>query len=257
MPTVTVLEKLYGSGSPAAFEKLYSGLVSGLEVQLRYVDTTDRGWIRLDVSGEDETAALSLIERESGLAPASCDALEKFSVTQGKVVFSDKNEEILTVDLGLPEAWDAVVSEKSLRAQLADGKKVPLQTLVELFCLYDNAPLEVKIAGDIKEGKETVEALLSEKQLGLFRSWVRSRFDRLIVLGSLFSEVEHAVKLSRHSRDIIKTESLGILEQVVLCKLGTDAVGLIPKLGRYLKSAVLVPFSPKKIIEAVGSQSFD
>jgi hypothetical protein len=35
-------------------------------------------------------------------------------------------------------------------------------------------------------------------------------------------------------------------------------VGLIPKLGRYLKkSAVLVPFSPKKILETVGSQAFD
>jgi hypothetical protein len=50
---------------------------------------------------------------------------------------------------------------------------------------------------------------------------------------------------------------LGVLEQVVLCKLGTDAVGLIPKLGRYLKSAVLVPFSPKKILEAIGRSSFD
>ena len=54
----------------------------------------------------------------------------------------------------------------------------------------------------------------------------------------------------------IKIESLGVLEQVVLCKLGTDAVGLIPKLGRYLKSSVLVPFSPKKIVAVLGSQSF-
>ena len=129
--------------------------------------------------------------------------------------------------------------------------------LVKLFCLYDNMPLEVKIAKDVKRESKTVEALLSEAQLSLFRSWIRSRFDRLIILGSLFSEVEQAVKLSRHSRDVIKTESLGVLEQVVLCKLGTDAVGLIQKLGRYLKSAVLVPFSPKKILEAVGNQVFD
>jgi hypothetical protein len=258
MPTVTVLEKLYGSGSPETFEKLYSSLISGLEVQLRFAGTTDRGWIQLDVSGEDETAALSFLEREVGFAPASYDALKKFSVLEGKVVFSGKSEEELTVDLGLPEACDAVVSEKSLRAQLADGKEVPLRNLVELFCLYDNVPLEVKIAGDIEGEEKTVAAVLSEKQINLFRGWVRSRFDRLIILGSLFSDVEHAMNRSRHSRDIIKTESLGVLEQVVLCKLGTDAVGLIPKLGRYLKkSAVLVPFSPKKILETVGSQAFD
>ena len=257
MPTVTVLEKRYGSGSPETFEKLYSGLVSGLKVQLRFAGTTDRGWIQLDVAGEDETAALSLLEREFGLAPASCDVMKKFSVLQGKIVFSSENEEALTVDLGLPETCDATVSEKSLRAQLADGKEVPLQSLVELFCLHDNVPLEVKIAGDVEGKNETVKALLSDRQLSLFRSWVRSRFDRLIILGSSFSDAERAVKLSRSSRDIIKTESLGVLEQVVLCKLGTDAVGLIPKLGRYLKkSAFLVPFSPKKILEEIDNQSF-
>jgi len=258
MPIVTVLEKFYGSGSPAAFERLYSSLVRGLEVQLRFVGTTGRGWIQLDVSGKDETAALSFLDREFGLAPTSCDVLKKFSVMQGKVVFLGKSEEELTVDLGIPEACDAAVSEKSLCAQLADGKDVPFIKLVELFCLYDNVPIEVRVAGDVEGKRGTVEALLSEKQIGLFRGWVRSRFDRLIILGSLSSEVEQAVNRSRHSRDIIKTESLGVLEQVVLFKLGTDAVGLIPKLGRYLKkSAVLVPFSPKKILETVGSQAFD
>ena len=259
MPTVTVIEKLYGSGSPETFEKLYSSLVSGLNVQLSFAGTTDRGWIQLEVSGEDETAALSLLDREIGLAPVSLDKLKKFSVMQGKVVFSGKSEKELYVDFGVfsPKVLDAVVSGKRLCAQLADGKDVSLQELVELFCLYDNMPLEVKIAEGVEEANKIVEAGLSEAQFSLFSRWVGCRFDRLIILGSLFSDVERAVKFSRHSRDIIKIESLGVLEQVVLCKLGTDAVGLIPKLGRYLKSAVLVPFSPKKILEAIGRSSFD
>ena len=257
MPTVTVLEKLYGSGSPETFERLYSSLVSGLNVQLSFAGTTDRGWIQLEVSGEDETAALSLLDREIGLAPVSLDKLKRFSVMRGKVVFSSKSEKELYVDFGVfsPKTCDAVVSEKRLCAQLADGKEVPLQELVELFCLYDNMPLEVKIVQGVEEGNKNVEAGLSEAQFSLFSRWVRCRFDRLIILGSLFYDVERAVKFSRHSRDIIKVESLGVLEQVVLCKLGTDAVGLIPKLGRYLKSSVLVPFSPKKILEAFGSPS--
>jgi hypothetical protein len=255
MSTVTVLEKLYGSGSPETFEKLYSGLVSGLKVQLSFAGTTNRGWIQLQVSGEDETAALSLLDREIGLAPVSLDKLKKFSVVQGKVVFPNRSKDELYVDLGVfsPETCDAVLSGRRLWAQLADGKEVPLQSLVELFCLYDNMPLEVKVAEDVGEGSKNVEAVLSEAQFSLFSGWVGCRFDRLVVLGSLFSDVERAVELSRHFRDIIRIESLGVLEQVVLCKLGTDAVGLIPKLGRYLKSAVLVPFSPKKILEATGS----
>ena len=259
MPTVTVLEKLYGLSSPETVETLYSSLVSGLKVQLRFAGTTDRMWIQLEVSGEDETAALNLLDHEVGLASVSLDKLKRFSVLHGKVVFSGKSEKELYVDLGVfsPTTCDAILSGKRLCAQLADGKKLPLQKLVELFCLYDNMPLEVKIVQGVEEANSNVEAGLSEAQFSLFSGWVRCRFDRLIILGSLFSDVERAVKFSRHSRDIIKIESLGVLEQLVLCKLGTDAVGLIPKLGRYLKSAVLVPFSPKKIIEAVGSQHFD
>ncbi len=257
MPTVTILEKLYGSGAPEIFEKQYSDLVSGLEVQLRLVGATDRGWMQLEVSGEDETAALSLLDQEIGLAPVSLDKLKKFSTVQGKVVFSSKSKKELYVDFGVfsPQVTDAVVSEKQLCAQLADGKHVPLLELAELFCLYDNMPLEVKIAEDTKEANTYVDAVLSEAQVSLFSRWVRCRFDRLIVLGSRFSDVEEAVKLSRHSRDIIRVESLGVLEQVILCKLGTDAVGLIPRLGRYIKPSVLVPFSPKKILETVGSSS--
>jgi len=259
MPTVTVLEKLYGSGSPETFEKLYSSLVSGLKVQLSFVGTTNRGWIQIEVSGEDETAALSLLDREIGLAPVSLDNLKKFSVMQGKVVFSSKSEKELYVDLGVfsPKVSDAVLSGKRLCSQLADGKEVSLQDLVELFCLYDNMPVEVKITGGVEGESKTVEAGLSEAQLSLFSGWVGCRFDRLIIFGSLFSDVERAVKLSRHSRDIIRIESLGVLEHVVLCKLGTDAIGLIPKLGRYLKSAALVPFSPKEVIKEIGSQPFD
>ena len=257
MSTVTVLEKLYGSGSPEIFEKLYSGLVSGLEVRLSFAGTTNRRWIQLQVSGEDETAALSLLDCEVGLAPISLEKLKKFSVVQGKVVFSNRSNNELYVDLGVfsPETCDAAISKKRLCVQLADGKDVALQELAELFCVYDNMPLEVKVAEDAEEGNKSVEAFLSEAQVSLFSGWVGCRFDRLVVLGSLFDDVERAVKLSRHFRDIIRVESLGVLEQVVLCKLGTDAVGLIPKLGRYLKSAVLVPFSPKKILEALGSAS--
>lgn len=257
MQTVTVLEKLYGSVFPQTFEELYSGLLTGLEVQLSFAGTTNRGWIQLHVSGADETAALSLLEQEAGLAPTSVDELKKSSVVQGKVVFPNRSNDELYVDVGVssPITCDAAVSVKRLCAQLADGKEVPLQRLVELFCLYDNMPIEVRLVKDAPERTRVVEADLSEAQFARFSGWVGNRFDRLIVLGALFSDVERAVNLSKSFRDTIKVESLGALEQAVVCKLGTDAVGLIPRLGRYLKSAILVPFSPKKILETLGDTS--
>lgn len=259
MPMVTILEKLYGSYSPATIEKICSNLIIGLKAQLCFADTTDRGWIQLDVFGADEIAALCLLERQIGLAPDSLNNLQKFSVMKGKIIFSNKNANKLYVDLGVetPNVCDAVVSDKLLYAQLTDGKEISHKKLVELFCFYDNFPITVKIYEDGMVGNKTLKAQLSESQLSFFKRYISSRFDRLIILGSVFSDVERAIKLSRHSRDIIRIESLGVLEQVILCKLGTDAVGLIPNIGRSLKKAVLVPFSPKKIIEILGNESFD
>ena len=253
MPTVTLLEKVYGSCSPEDLEPVYSSLCKGLKVKLRVVGETNRGWVQIEVSGEDEIAALHFLARETGLAPVSQDNLKKFSVIRGRVVFSGKSKKELYVDIGVysPETYDAVIPLQRLQAQLADGKKLPLQRLVELFCLYDNLPLEVKIVQGVDSKKKRIEAELAEAQLSQITSWIRSSLDRLIVLGAFFSDVERAVKLSRHFRDVVKIESLGMLEHVALCKLGTDAVGLIPKLGRFLPEAVFVPFSPRKIRQLI------
>jgi hypothetical protein len=51
---------------------------------------------------------------------------------------------------------------------------------------------------------------------------------------------------TRLNRDIIGTEALGLFEHALTCKLGTDAAGLIPKIGRYMKNSAFIVFSPKK-----------
>jgi len=253
VPTVTLLEKVYGPFSSETFEPLFSSLCKGLKVGLKVLGKTNRGWIQIEVSGEDETAALHFIDQKIGLAPVSLDKLKRFSIIKGRVVFCGKSRNELYVDIGVfsPETYDAIVPLQRLQAQLADGKKLPLQRLIELFCLYDSIPLEVKIVSNLSAQKKLVEAELSEGQLSQITRWICSSLDRLLVLGALFSDVEHAVKASKHSRDVIKIEPLGLLEQAVLCKLGTDAVGLIPNLGRLLPSATLAPFCPRKIQQII------
>jgi hypothetical protein len=253
MPTVVLLEKVYGPFSPETFEPILLSLCKGLKVRLTVVGKTSRGWIQTEVSGEDENAALHFIDREIGLAPISVDKLKKFSVIRGRVVFSGKSKNEVCVDVGVlpPETYDAVVPLQTLQAQLSDGIKLPLQRLTELFCLCDNLPLKVKMASSVNAQKKLVEAELSEAQLSQITYWIRSRLDRLLVLGALFSDVEHAVRVSGHFRDVVKIEPLGLLEQALLCKLGTDAAGLIPKLGRLLPDAVLAPFCPRKIRQLI------
>jgi len=249
MPTLTLLEKTYGSFSPETFEPIFSSLCQGLKVELRVVGKTNRGWIRVEVSGEDETVASHYLDQEVGLAPVSIDKLKRFSTIRGRVVSSGESENQILVDVGVfsPRICDATVSLQSLQSQLADGKKLFIQRLIGLFCLHENLPLEVKIVGNVDARRKHVEAELSETQLSQITRWIRSSFDRLVVLGASFSDVEHAVRMSKHARDVVKVESLGLLEHAVVCKLGTHAVGLTPKLGPLLSTAKLASFSPRKI----------
>lgn len=254
MPIVTLLEKVYGPFSPETFEPMFSSLCEGLKVDLRVVGKTKRGWIQIEVSGEDETVALHYLDQRIGLAPASIDKLKKFSAIRGKSILSGKSRNELYVDIGVfsPQICDATILLQSLQTQLAVGKKLPIRRLIKLFCLYDGLPLRVKIVGNVDVQTKRIEAELSEAQLAQTTRWIRSYLDRLITLGAPAFDVEHAIKASKHTRDIIKVEPLGLLEQAVVCKLGTDAVGLIPRLGPLLPTATLAPFSPRKIQQIIN-----
>ena len=259
MPVVTMLEKVYTPFSPKMFEPIFTSLCEGLRVRVEVAGKTNRGWLQIDVSGEDETVALNFLDRKIGLAPVYTDALEKSSTMKGRIVSSDRSGVNLFVDVGVfsPQPIDAAVELRTLQAQLADGKKLPLKKLTEIFCLHNNFPLEVKIVGSPSAEKGYVEAELSEGQLSRIAEWMQSYLDRLIVLGAMLSDVENAVGRSKHGRDIIKIESLGLLEHAVECKLGTDAVGLIPKLGPLLSTATLISFCPRKIGNSSIDRSFE
>jgi len=248
MQRVTLLEKVYGPISFKTLETTLSSFCKGLKVSLKVVGETKRGWVQIEVYGEDETAALRYLDEKVGLAPASMNELKRFSSIRGKVISSGKSRNELYVDIGI---CDAAIPLQSLQAQLADGKKLPLQRIIELLCLHDHLPLEVKIIRHVDAENERVVAELSEAQLSQTTRWVRSNVDRLIVLGALSSHVEHEIKASKHGRDIINIERLGLLEHAIVCKLGTEAVGLIPKLGPLLPTATLAPFCPRKIQQII------
>jgi hypothetical protein len=249
MPIVTLLEKIYGPFSPNLFEPFFSSLCEGLKIKLRVAGKTDRGWIQVDVSGEDEGVAVRFLDQKIGLATVSFSDLKKFSILKGRVTHSEVGVDDLKVDVGIssPQFIDATIPLRTLQAQIGDGKSFLLKQLIDLFCFHVNLPLEVKVVGDVNSESAFVEAVLSEVQLSQITGWIHSHLDRLIIFGAPFSDVEAATKKSGHVRDVIKIESLGLLEHAVLCKLGTEAKGLMPKLGPMLPHAMLAPFSPRKI----------
>jgi hypothetical protein len=254
MPKITLLEKVYGPFSEQLFQARLASLCKDLRVEAKVVGKTSRGWILVELTGEDQKVAAEFLNREIGVAPVSVDKVKKFSTIKGKVIFAGDKEQELLVDIGVhsPRVYDAAIPLERLQAQLADGKKLPLQRLIELFCLYDHMPLHVKIARDIKPEHERVEAELSEIQTSKFTQWMNSSLDRLVVFGAALSQIEHAIRVAGHGRDIVRVETLGLLEHAVVCKLGTDAIGLTPKLGPYLYTATLAPFSPRKIKKTIN-----
>ena len=57
-----------------------------------------------------------------------------------------------------------------------------------------------------------------------------------------------AVEQAGLNRDVIDVNALGMFEHALVCKLGTDAAGLVPRLGRNLHKATFNVFGPRKLL---------
>jgi hypothetical protein len=250
MPTITLLTKVYNEAQLKFVDESLKSILKGLKVEAKICGITPCGMTRINVFGEDEKVALHYLNKEIGICPMSLESLSKYLEVKGHITSLNKSRTELYVDIGInsPTIVDAAIPIQHLQAQLADGRKIALKKLVELYGLCEHLPLTIKIL-DVKKEKSYIEAMLSEKQISHYKNWTKSFLDRLIILGPSLLEVRLALKKARVSRDAVNIESLGLFENVVACKLGTDAVGLIPKLGKILRSSTFSVFNPKNILE--------
>ncbi|MEM3617016.1 MAG: DUF2110 family protein [Candidatus Bathyarchaeia archaeon] len=245
MPTVTLSSKIYSDNQLKMVEEHLKSFLKGLKVKIENVHASARGWIQITFSGEDEKVALSYLENTIGLCPAHANNLTKFSMIKGYITSLGKKEDQLQIDIG-PKTVDAVIPLPRLQAQLADGRKIALKKIVELYGFCENTPTTVKIT---HVDGNYLEATIAENQLRRYKRWIKSLLDRLIVLGASQQEVRTALRDARCQNDALGIEQLGLFEHAVVCKFGTDAVGLIPKVGKKMLNAALGVFSPKKILE--------
>jgi hypothetical protein len=259
MPTVTLLTKVYDGFQLKLVDNFLKSTLKGLRVKIEACEVTRTGWVQMALSGEDEKVALRYLADEIGLCPTRLENVEKNAVLNGRLTSVGRSRNALSVDVGVssPEVVDATIPLQQLQAQLVDGRKVALKKIVELFGFCENLPLITKVSG-ISEENRHIGAVLSEKQLSRFMDWTRSLLDRLMVIGSSDYEVRVALKRASLKRDVVGVEHLGLFEHAVVCKLGTDAKGLIPRIGRNLRDADFSIFSPRKILEFLGpSFSYD
>jgi hypothetical protein len=253
MPTVTLLVKAKNRFYLKHVDRFLKVKLGDLRVKTETCGVASRGWVQVVVSGEDEAVALRYLADEVGLCPARLESVEKFSTIRGQIVNMDKSKDKLNIDIGVfsPDIVDASIPIQRLQAQLTDGRKVAFKKIVELFGFCENLPLTMKIS-DIDEGNLSVEAIFSEKQLDQYKKWAKSLLERLIVMGTTFQEVLTALRTTGISRDVVKIESLGLFEHAMVCKLGTDAAGLISKTGKTLRNATFSIFNPEEVLGFLG-----
>jgi hypothetical protein len=248
MTTLTLLTKINNRKQLKQLDQILKIEFEGLEVEAKIIGTIGDRWAKLALTGEDENIATSYILKEIGVCPIDIEKISGSPVLKGFITDFQQGAEALSVDVGIfePKVIRATLSLNHLQTSLLEGKKVGLERLAKLFGLCPNLPMNIRTVR-FDEKRALIEAELAEVQRHIYRNWLDSLLDRLIVLGSPLSEIKKTLKRAKLERDVIDVDSLGIFEHVLICKLGTDAAGLVPRIGRKLGEAKFAVFNPKRL----------
>lgn len=248
MITLTILSKINNSYQSRQAEKMLNEPLRELSVKAKIIGVTADRWAQVNLEGEDETIAATYITNEIGTCPVRMENLKETAEIKGYITVFEKNAEELLIDVGVfqPKTKLARIPLQRLQEQLVNGENVALSKAIELWALCRDLPLSVNIV-QLDEKEDRMKAEFSDHQVKKLKIWQESLLDRLLVLGSSLQDIKYVLEAERLGRDIINVETLGLLEYSLTCKLGTDAAGLIPKIGRRLRKAKFAVFNSKKL----------
>jgi hypothetical protein len=126
-----------------------------------------------------------------------------------------------------------------MRAQLSDGVAKSSRDILQQNALADYFPVSVTVT-ELEGEKVSVE--LADETRERFLWWKRLPFDRVIAIGIGREEAEKAVQSAKLGFDVIKVESLSLLVQCLVCKMDTEAPGIIARIGGRLRGVGLAAF---------------
>ena len=245
MINLMLFVKAFNKGQLQEVTELLQTQFQDLDVSTHFFVNPDHKWVQVALEGEDETIATAFIRKEIGICPVSLENVDVDSILRGFVAKVDESSGKLYVDLGVfePKISLAVVPLSSLRTQFLVPKESTIKSIAEAYGITEGLPIYVKVTAN----DENLEVELALEQVEKFKAWQQSLLGRLIILRSSKRIIETTLKRVHLHRDIIEVEQLGFFEFALTCKLGTDARGLVPKVGRYMRNAVFVVFTPRKI----------
>ncbi len=242
-------EKIYGPQEELALRSIRSSInreISELKVKMRSIEINEREWIQLALEGEDAEAAKNFLNYKYG-SIYGLNELRQGLTCKGKLIEPTKFGYGVYVDIGLLyNNKDAFIPLYMLRKQLLNNIQKSLRKIIDNFALIENFPLELKIM-NVNLETHNIEAKLSENQVSIFKKWINSSLDRIIICGSTRQQARKAIIKSGHLQDILSIERLGLLEQAVVCKYDTEAPGIISEIGKFLPRVPMKAFLPKRI----------
>ncbi len=208
--------------------------------------STSRRFTEISIIGKDAKTAISFLTRYFG-GEISWKDVEFDSEIPGRVLRVE--DEKILVDIGLKEDdyFKVAVNNKEIVKKIYHIEKKVSSDIIKSMGIDRYFPFSIIIRQDstINHEKREIEGSIGRSTIRFVSKWLKSRFDRLVIYGATRSAVLKAIKSTGHLRDIVNIERVGFLENAVVCKWGTSAVGLIPEIGEYLPKAKFIAVKPR------------
>lgn len=221
-------------------------IIGNLSATASFSSFTNQGWVALSLGGEDAEVVIELLSRTFHVAIIDASKVELHGNYRG--IVKNVTSSGIAVDIGIERPKPTLVNVKlsSLQAQLADGQKISTRRITDNYCISPETPISIRVT-HISAGQ--IEGCLSDSQISLFSRWIVSGLERIQVLNCLPTQLDFAMRKAQLERDTVRSEQLSLIVQSILCKFGTDAIGLIPRIGSILRKSELSPFIPSRIQE--------
>lgn len=216
---VVLATKVYVAGAAReraldSLRSLVADAVVDLDVEFD-VGVRDDDFPSVTVEGPDATAARNLLREQWGEITPHFEGDETYVGTldgwtdDGFVLDAGREVVVPTDRLGLGPGSAAQIRRR--------------------FGLVQHVPLRFR-SGESPR--------LAEEERDRLHGWTRG-LGRLNVNSATRSEVRATLNRAGHATDVVTVERLGLLEQSVVCREGTDPPGLLASVGEYLQAELL------------------
>ena len=201
--------------------------------------------VEVEITGPEEVFVYNILKKEVG-SIVNFNDINPNIVLKGDLVDVGKIGFGLFVDCAiLNPKTDVLVNLHSLREQLCNGEEKSIKHIIKKYDFIDHYPIFVKIKSINKENHQ-IEGEIDDTIIKFYKKLINENLEAIFLSGETKGQFKKALIRKGHLKDIISIERYGFLENIAILKEGTNAIGIISEIGKYLKSCKLSVIIPKR-----------